>query len=85
MKLTNYRLALGISKINNLPFLPDITKEKYTPENSEDSYLKARIKVIEQWSMFKLSIIAEAHKQFENLLIFLTKEINTPGFWKAAE
>lgn len=85
MKLTNYRLALGIVKINNLPFLPEFTEESYKPTDTSDSYLKARLRVIEGWPIFKLSIIAEAYKEFENLVIDLTKEINTPGFWKAAE
>jgi len=85
MKLTNYRLAVAIVKMNNEPFLSEFTEEKYTPTDSADSYLKARLKVIESWPIFKLSVIAEAHKQFENLVIVLTKEINTPGFWKAAE
>ena len=85
MTLTNYRLAQGLIEINDEAFQPDITFEKYKPTDDYDSYVKDKANVFKAWTVFKLSAIAEAFKNFEDKILFLTKEVQTEGFWAAAK
>lgn len=85
LAMTNYRLALSISKINDEEFQPEIKAGTYKPKDQDDSYVKARAEKLRSWSVFKLSALAEAFKTFEDKIIALTRAIEDPGFWRAAE
>ena len=85
MALTNYRLGQAIVKINDVPFIPDITRELYEVEDKSETYIKAKAAILKTWHVFKLSALAEGLKAFEDKMVYMTKEINTPNFWKAAQ
>lgn len=85
MALTNYRLAQAIVSIGDKPFQPEFSADKYKPVDDSDSYIKAKAAILKTWSIFKLSAIAEAFKGFEDKILFLTKEIQSENFWKAAK
>ncbi|WP_394999303.1 hypothetical protein [Acinetobacter sp.] len=85
MALTNYRLGIAIVTMNDEDFQPDITKEDYKPANGDDSYIKARAEIFNDWPAFKLGALAEAFRTFEDKVVYLTKEIHTPDFWKAGQ
>jgi len=83
MALTNYRLGLAITEFNDEPYNEKVNKASYKPKDEHDSYVKQRASEFLQWPVFKLSALAEAFKAFEEKLLYLTKEIQTPNFWKA--
>jgi hypothetical protein len=85
LALTSFRLAVSITSINDVDFQPEITSAAYKPKDNDDSYIKARAKVLEDWSIFKLSAIADSFKIFEDKVITLVKEMSNPSFWKAAK
>jgi hypothetical protein len=85
MALTNYRLGIAIVEINDQEFQPEITKATYKPENTDDSYIKERAKIFDEWPAFKLGALAEAFRTFEDKVVYLTKEIHTENFWKAGQ
>ena len=83
MTLTNYRLGQAVVSINDEPFAPELALGKYKPKNENDSYVKAKGAVFGEWSVFKLSAVADAFKKFEDKLVYLTREIQTENFWAA--
>ncbi len=85
MALTNYRLALSLRSFDGAEFEPEITKEKFKSEQDHITYVRARAANIQKWSVFKLSALAHAFQSFEMKIEELTKAIDDPGFWKAAE
>lgn len=85
LSLTNYRLCLSLLSINNIPFQPELTKERYTPEGDTDSYIRARAKPFLSWPVFKLSAVGEVFREFEDKLVDLSKEIQNKNFWIAAQ
>jgi hypothetical protein len=84
LSLSNFKLAQGLISINGTAFCPEID-EKYKPIDSNDSYIKAKAKVLMSWPIFKLSAINEAFKLFEQRVLELTAQIQEPNFWVAAK
>lgn len=84
LRMVLYRLALSLVEDNEKPFEPDITKEN-VPIKDGSSYITKRIEPCFKWQVFKLAGIQDAFKAFEYKIINLTKEIEQPDFWKAAE
>lgn len=83
MTLTNYRLGQALVSINDEPFRPELGIDKYKPKDENDSYIKAKGLVFADWPVFKLSALADAFKQFEDKLVYLTREVQTENFWEA--
>ncbi len=83
-QLTCSRLALTLDSINDTPFLPEITAAAYPlTKDGEDSYVTRRTQVVKDWSVHKLTTIADSFKLFENKLMALIKEVQTENFWPA--
>jgi hypothetical protein len=82
MMLTNYRLGQSIVSINGEPYLPEVNE---LSGSEEENYIKLKAKPFDSWPVFKLSAVADAFKAFENKIIELTKEVQTPDFWAAVQ
>lgn len=83
-QLTCSRLALTLSAINDEPFCPDITAAVYpATKDSEENYITKRTAIVKNWSVHKLTTIADSFKLFENKLMALIKEVQTENFWPA--
>ncbi len=85
MAMTTYRLGLALIDFNGEDINSHIDPDLYKPKGDDDSYVKARSLVFKGWSVFKLSGVVEAFKQFENKLVELTDNIQTENFWKAGK
>lgn len=85
LKLVGYRLGLSLVTINDAPFQTDITKESYKPTGDTDSYIRAKAAIFDNWPSFKLSLVADVFKDFEDKVLDLTKEIQSENFWIAAK
>ena len=81
MALTNYRLGQAVKSINGVDFLPEITAETHKMKAEDgNSYIRAKAAIFNEWPVFKLSAFAEGLKTFEDKMVHMTKEIQTPNF-----
>jgi hypothetical protein len=74
-----YRLGISVIEINNLPFLPEVTKESCKEEN----YVAVRAKEFSNWPIYKLVGLQTVFRTFENKVLKLTGCLEEPDFWKA--
>ena len=75
IKVIQYRIAASLKEINDEPFVPNITPEKYPADKvAGTTYLTKRIEVMSKWPTFKLSNITEAFNRFERKVMALTEE-----------
>ena len=81
--IATYRLAQSLVSVDGKPF-SNITKTTFSPLTADDSYILAKAKPITAWSTCKLSVFLDAFQQFEAKVIKLTREVQTPNFWKAS-
>lgn len=81
--LSGYRVSLAIVAMDGKELAPEVTIDNFKPDNEDDSYVKARAALMENWSVFKVGAISDAFNKFEEKQIFLTNHIQTKNFWKA--
>jgi hypothetical protein len=74
-----YRLGVSVVEINNLPFLPTITKDSCKEEN----YVAVRAREFSNWPIYKLVGLQTVFRTFENKVLKLTNCLEEPDFWKA--
>lgn len=82
--LSSYRLGMCLKAVDDVPFLPKTTKEKYTEDATKDTYVSARANGFKKWQHFKLRVYLDAHSKFEKKMDVLSREVFTENFWKAA-
>jgi len=83
-RFLSYRLAISLTKINGVPYLPEVTKEEFEA-TEEATYVAARTNPFKKWQAIKLSTYIDAFNQFERKLFQLAKEVQSPNFWKASK
>lgn len=81
--ISTYRLALCLVSIDDKPY-SSITKENFVPMVEKDSYILARSKPMLNWATPKLSVFLDAFQKFEQKILKLTNEVQSPNFWKAS-
>lgn len=81
-ELMCYKLAACLKKIDDKPF-----EAEYTPTENDPSYryIEEKAKKLRTMSLFKLSALTEAMKQFELKVLTLTNNITDAksNFWQA--
>lgn len=83
--LSNYRVGMAIIELNGDELAPDITIDNFTPDNEDDSYVKSRAALLDDWNVFKVGAVTDAFNKFEAKMLFLTNHIQTKNFWKAGK
>jgi hypothetical protein len=84
IKVYAYRLALAIVEINDVAFLPNITKESVKDDETAGlTYIYERAKPLMDWPEFKLSSLIDAYRKFESKVLELTNKVSDPTFWRA--
>lgn len=81
--ISAYRLAVSLVAIGDKPF-SNITKEKFTGDDSKETYVSARAKEMLSWPTLKLSAYIDAFQLFESKILKLSREVQTQNFWKAS-
>jgi hypothetical protein len=81
--ISTYRLSQSLISINGETY-SDISREKFSSEDKDETYVLARAKAMTQWSTAKLSLFLDAFSVFESRLLKLTNEVQTVNFWKAS-
>ena len=81
--ISTYRLALSLLAAGDKQF-STITKEKFTPADNKTTYVTARAKETLDWPTLKLSAYLDAFQLFEAKILKLSREVQTPNFWKAS-
>ncbi len=82
-RLVAYRMGVSLVKINGVPYLPNVTKEKVVADD-KTTYVSVRADSFNAWPVFKLSSFVNIFLQFEDKIVRLGKEIRTTNFWKAS-
>lgn len=83
MTLSNYRVGMAIVAMDDEDLAPDVTLDNFKPDDEDDSYVKSRASLLDNWNVFKVGAITDAFNKFEAKLMFLTNHIQTKNFWKA--
>jgi hypothetical protein len=78
-----YRLGLSLVSIDAQQY-SSVTRENFNSSSEKDTYILARSKSLLGWSTSKLSVYLDAFQIFEQKLVKLTSEAQTPNFWKAS-
>jgi hypothetical protein len=75
IRVIQYRLAASLIELDKKPFAEGISEEKY-PTSSKDgtTYISERLKLMENWPVYKISSITDAFNRFEKKLRALTEE-----------
>lgn len=81
--LSNYRVGMSLVALDGKELAPDITLDNFKPDDEDDSYVKSRAALLDNWSVFKVGAISDAFNKFEGKLVYLTGHIQTKNFWKA--
>lgn len=81
--ISTYRLALSLVSIDDVPY-SSVTKENFSPDTENDSYVLSRAKIMLAWHTPKLAMFLDAFSKFEARLLKLTSEVQTQNFWKAS-
>lgn len=81
--LSSYRVCLAVTALDGKELAPTVTIDNFKPDNADDSYVKSRAALMENWSVFKVGAVTEAFNKFEEKQLFLTNHIQTKNFWKA--
>ncbi len=81
--IATYRLGLSLHSIDDNTF-SSVTKDNFSPMTEKDTYVLSRARPVLSWSTPKLSIMLDAFQLFEKKLVVLTREVQTPNFWKAS-
>lgn len=79
-----YRLAASLVDINGEPFAKDVV---VTPEDTQNGVglLKKKAALFDKLPTAKLYVLNNAFSEFERKVEFLSREVFTPNFWKAAK
>jgi hypothetical protein len=85
MTLSNYRVGMAIISMDDEELAPDVTLDNFKPDDEDDSYVKSRASLLDNWNVFKVGAITDAFNKFESKLMFLTNHIQTRNFWKAVK
>lgn len=83
LTLSNYRVGMAIVAMDDEELAPDVTLDNFKPDDQDDSYVKSRASLLDNWNVFKVGAITDAFNKFEGKLMFLTNHIQTKNFWKA--
>lgn len=81
IRVITYRLGLGITSIEGIPF-----KKFSVPEDQQDKCTIAGMTATQfgKWNSFKLAAYLDAFRKFEAKVTQLTMAVHEPDFWKAA-
>lgn len=83
-RVGQYRLALTIVSINEVPFLTEINSQTNPWDKKNGvSYISARADTFADWSMPKLAAVQGLLAEFDQRVITLVDAVSKSDFWKA--
>lgn len=82
IKVTLYRFSQSLMELDGKVFCPEISAASHS-EKEGVTYVKVRAETLEKWPLYKLGVILEAFKEFEQKVLALSQAALSKDFWKA--
>lgn len=81
--ISTYRLVISAVSVGDKIF-SNVTRDNFVDSDGKSTYVALRAKEVLSWPTLKLSAYLDAFQLFEAKILKLSKEVQTPNFWKAS-